>query len=292
MDEKLQKVLARFGLGSRRLMEEWIAAGRVVVNGQIAKLGDRVTAQDKIAVDGETLRIPSWVRPRLRVLRYHKPAGELTTRNDPAGRPTVFDRLPRLRGSRWIAVGRLDYNTEGLLLLTNDGDLANALMHPRAGIEREYAVRVLGEVSPEQQVRLLQGVVLEDGEAHFVTLQEAGGEGANRWYHVTLAEGRNREVRRLFEAVGLTVSRLIRVRYGVVEMPRLLKTGYFDELPDEERDALLASVQWVNPATPPSDSVERVTAPLPDARKNNSRREARQTPSRGRPGQGRRTVRD
>ena len=291
MDEKLQKVLARFGLGSRRLMEEWIAAGRVVVNGQPAKLGDRVTAQDKIAVDGEALRIPSWVRPRLRVLRYHKPAGELTTRNDPAGRPTVFDRLPRLRGSRWIAVGRLDYNTEGLLLLTNDGDLANALMHPRAGIEREYAVRVLGEVSPEQQVRLLQGVALEDGEAHFVTLQEAGGEGANRWYHVTLAEGRNREVRRLFEAVGLTVSRLIRVRYGVVEMPRLLKTGYFDELPDEERDALLASVQWVNPATPPSDSVERVTAPLPDARKNNSRREARQTPSRGRTGQGRRTVR-
>ena len=292
MDEKLQKVLARFGLGSRRLMEEWIAAGRVVVNGQIAKLGDRVTAQDKIAVDGETLRIPSWVRPRLRVLRYHKPAGELTTRNDPAGRPTVFDRLPRLRGSRWIAVGRLDYNTEGLLLLTNDGDLANALMHPRAGIEREYAVRVLGEVSPEQQVRLLQGVVLEDGEAHFVTLQEAGGEGANRWYHVTLAEGRNREVRRLFEAVGLTVSRLIRVRYGVVEMPRLLKTGYFDELSDEERDPLLASVQWVNPATPPSDSVERVTAPLPEARKNNRRREALQTPSRGWTGQGRRKVRD
>ena len=292
MDEKLQKVLARFGLGSRRLMEEWIAAGRVVVNGQIAKLGDRVTAQDKIAVDGETLRIPSWVRPRLRVLRYHKPAGELTTRNDPAGRPTVFDRLPRLRGSRWIAVGRLDYNTEGLLLLTNDGDLANALMHPRAGIEREYAVRVLGEVSPEQQVRLLQGVVLEDGEAHFVTLQEAGGEGANRWYHVTLAEGRNREVRRLFEAVGLTVSRLIRVRYGVVEMPRLLKTGYFDELSDEERDALLASVQWINPATPPSDSVERVTAPLPEARKNNRRRESRQTPSRGQTGQGQRKVRD
>ena len=292
MDEKLQKVLARFGLGSRRLMEEWIAAGRVVVNGQPAKLGDRVTAQDKIAVDGEALRIPSWVRPRLRVLRYHKPAGELTTRSDPAGRPTVFDRLPRLRGSRWIAVGRLDYNTEGLLLLTNDGDLANALMHPRAGIEREYAVRVLGEVSPEQQVRLLQGVALEDGEAHFVTLQEAGGEGANRWYHVTLAEGRNREVRRLFEAVGLTVSRLIRVRYGVVEMPRLLKTGYFDELPDEEREALLASVQWVNPAIPPSDGVERVTASLPDAQKNNRRRETRQTPSRGRTGQGRRAVRD
>ncbi len=291
MDEKLQKVLARFGLGSRRLMEEWIAAGRVVVNGQPAKLGDRVTAQDKITVDGEALRIPSWVRPRLRVLRYHKPAGELTTRSDPEGRPTVFDRLPRLRGSRWIAVGRLDYNTEGLLLLTNDGDLANALMHPRAGIEREYAVRVMGVVSPEQQTSLLQGVALEDGEARFTTVQEAGGEGLNHWYHVTLAEGRNREVRRLFEAVGLTVSRLIRVRYGVVEMPRLLKTGYFDELPDEEREALLASVQWVNPATPSPDKAGRGTD-VSEPRKNNGRRETRQGASRGRTGQGRRVVRD
>ncbi|MCK9188509.1 23S rRNA pseudouridine(2605) synthase RluB [Acidithiobacillus sp.] len=290
MDEKLQKVLARFGLGSRRLMEEWIAAGRVVVNGQPAKLGDRVTAQDKITVDGEALRIPSWVRPRLRVLRYHKPVGELTTRSDPEGRPTVFDRLPRLRGSRWIAVGRLDYNTEGLLLLTNDGDLANALMHPRAGIEREYAVRVMGVVSPEQQASLLQGVALEDGEARFTSVQEAGGEGLNHWYHVTLAEGRNREVRRLFEAVGLTVSRLIRVRYGVVEMPRLLKTGYFDELPDEEREALLASVQWVNPATPPPDKAGRGTD-ASEPRKNNSRREARQGASRGGAGQGRRVVR-
>ena len=291
MDEKLQKVLARFGLGSRRLMEEWIAAGRVMVNGQSAKLGDRVTAQDKITVDGEALRIPSWVRPRLRVLRYHKPAGELTTRSDPEGRPTVFDRLPRLRGSRWIAVGRLDYNTEGLLLLTNDGDLANALMHPRAGIEREYAVRVMGVVSPEQQTSLLQGVALEDGEARFTTVQEAGGEGLNHWYHVTLAEGRNREVRRLFEAVGLTVSRLIRVRYGVVEMPRLLKTGYFDELPDEEREALLASVQWVNPATPSPDKAGRGTD-VSEPRKNNGRRETRQGASRGRTGQGRRVVRD
>ncbi|MDD2750145.1 MAG: pseudouridine synthase [Acidithiobacillus sp.] len=266
MDEKLQKVLARFGLGSRRLMEQWITAGRIQVNGQVAKLGDRVTPQDKISVDGEALRIPSWVRPRLRVLRYHKPAGELTTRNDPDGRPTVFDRLPKLRGSRWVAVGRLDYNTEGLLLLTNDGDLANALMHPRAGIEREYAVRILGVLSNEQQIQLLKGVTLEDGEARFLKIEEAGGEGANHWYHVTLAEGRNREVRRLFEALGLAVSRLIRVRYGVVEMPRLLKNGYFDELPDEERDNLLASVNWVNPARPMAEHG------VADSRSHNSKK--------------------
>lgn len=241
-DEKLQKVLARFGLGPRRRMEEWIAAGRVSVNGLVAKLGDRVSGTDRLAVDGEPLRVPGWVRPRLRVLRYHKPVGELTTRQDPQGRPTVFDRLPRLRGSRWIAVGRLDYNTEGLLLLTNDGDLANALMHPRAEVEREYAVRVLGEVNDAQRQQLLAGVELDDGSAHFLSLQEAGGEGVNRWYHVTLAEGRNREVRRLFEAVGLTVSRLLRVRYGIIGMPRHLKVGYFEDLPEEELAALLETV--------------------------------------------------
>lgn len=267
MDEKLQKVLARFGLGSRRLMETWIAAGRIQVNGQPAKLGDRVTAQDHIAVDGEPLRIPSWVRPRLRVLRYHKPAGELTTRSDPDGRPTVFDRLPKLRGSRWVAVGRLDFNTEGLLLLTNDGDLANALMHPRAAIEREYAVRVLGVLSVEQQNLLLKGIALEDGEARFLTIEDGGGEGANHWYRVTLAEGRNREVRRMFEALGLAVSRLTRTRYGVVTMPRLLTTGHFDELPDEEREALMASVQWVNPAKPTSARPSSTETP----RKNGSR---------------------
>lgn len=262
-DEKLQKVLARFGLGSRRRMEEWIAAGRVSVNGLVAKLGDRVCGTDRLAVDGEPLRVPGWVRPRLRVLRYHKPVGELTTRQDPQGRPTVFDRLPRLRGSRWIAVGRLDYNTEGLLLLTNDGDLANALMHPRAEVEREYAVRVLGEVNDEQRQQLLAGVELDDGSAHFLSLQEAGGEGANRWYHVTLAEGRNREVRRLFEAVGLTVSRLLRVRYGIIGMPRHLKVGYFEDLPEEELAALLETVGMTPKAASAHGGGERLVERAP-----------------------------
>ena len=262
-DEKLQKVLARFGLGPRRRMEEWIAAGRVSVNGLVAKIGDRVSSTDRLAVDGEPLRVPGWVRPRLRVLRYHKAVGELTTRQDPQGRPTVFDRLPRLRGSRWIAVGRLDYNTEGLLLLTNDGDLANALMHPRAEVEREYAVRVLGEVNDEQRQQLLTGVELDDGSAHFLSLQEAGGEGANRWYHVTLAEGRNREVRRLFEAVGLTVSRLLRVRYGIIGMPRHLKVGYFEDLPEEELAALLETVGMTPKAASAHGGGERLVERVP-----------------------------
>ncbi len=262
-DEKLQKVLARFGLGPRRRMEEWIASGRVSVNGLVAKIGDRVSSTDRLAVDGEPLRVPGWVRPRLRVLRYHKAVGELTTRQDPQGRPTVFDRLPRLRGSRWIAVGRLDYNTEGLLLLTNDGDLANALMHPRAEVEREYAVRVLGEVNDEQRQQLLTGVELDDGSAHFLSLQEAGGEGANRWYHVTLAEGRNREVRRLFEALGLTVSRLLRVRYGIIGMPRHLKVGYFEDLPEEELAALLETVGMTPKAASAHGGGERLVERVP-----------------------------
>ncbi len=247
MDEKLQKILARHGLGSRRQMEAWIRAGRVQINDRPATIGDRVTSRDRLSVDGKPLRVPSWVRPRLRVLRYHKPAGELATRQDPEGRPTVFDRLPRLRGSRWVAVGRLDLNTEGLLLFTNDGDLANALMHPRAELERVYAVRVLGSLSDEQKAALLAGVELEDGPARFLVIEEAGGEGSNRWYHVSLAEGRNREVRRLLAAVQLSVSRLIRIRYGPIDMPRHLKLGYFEELSDAERSVLLDAVQWSDP---------------------------------------------
>ncbi|WP_308388473.1 23S rRNA pseudouridine(2605) synthase RluB [Acidithiobacillus sp. AMEEHan] len=244
MDEKLQKVLARYGLGSRRALEEWIAAGRVSVNGKIAKLGDRVDANAQLLVDGKALQIPAWSQGRLRILRYHKPAGEICSRRDPEGRPSVFDRLPRLRASRWVSIGRLDLNSEGLLLLTNDGDLANRLMHPRYGLQREYAVRVLGRLSDEQIEQLLSGVELEDGPAKFLQIEDAGGEGANRWYHVTLEEGRNREVRRLFSALNLAVSRLIRVRYGPIEMPRHLKSGYFEELPEEERAALFAQIDW------------------------------------------------
>ncbi len=277
MDEKLQKVLARQGVGSRRLMEEWIVAGRITVNGQMAKLGDRVTSQDSIQVDGQPLRVPAWVRPRLRVLRYHKPEGEICTRNDPGERPTVFDRLPRLRGSRWVSVGRLDINSEGLLLLTNDGDLANILMHPRNQMEREYAVRVLGTLSPEQEQSLLSGIELEDGPARFLQIEEAGGEGVNHWYRVTLAEGRNREVRRLFSAAGLTVSRLIRVRYGPITMPRHLKTGYFEELPDPEREALLAAAGWTPEARPEKNGV-----PGRGLRKEPSRSPASPRPHSGR----------
>jgi len=244
MDEKLQKVLARYGLGSRRALEEWIAAGRISVNGQVAKLGDRVDANAEILVDGKPLQIPAWTQGRLRILRYHKPAGEICSRRDPEGRPSVFDRLPRLRASRWVSIGRLDLNSEGLLLLSNDGDLANRLMHPRYGLHREYAVRVLGRLSDQQINQLLSGVELEDGPAKFLQIEDDGGEGANHWYHVTLEEGRNREVRRMFSALNLAVSRLIRVRYGPIEMPRHLKSGYFEELPEEERAALFAEIDW------------------------------------------------
>ncbi|MEW5790425.1 MAG: 23S rRNA pseudouridine(2605) synthase RluB [Pseudomonadota bacterium] len=238
-DEKLQKVLARIGLGSRREMEEWITAGRVRVNGQPAKLGDRITDRDEISIDGE--RLPDWRRqgPRRRVIMYHKPVGEVTTRKDPEGRPTVFDRLPRLRQGRWISVGRLDLNTDGLLLLTTDGELANALMHPSREIEREYAVRVLGRPTDENLQQLREGVMLEDGMAHFDSIEYEGGEGANSWYRVVLKEGRNREVRRLWEAVGLTVSRLIRTRYGPIQLPRAVRAGRWEDLTPEELDALL-----------------------------------------------------
>jgi 23S rRNA pseudouridine2605 synthase len=213
---RLQKVLAEAGLGSRRTLEVWISDGRVRVNGQIAKLGDRVLPSDRISVDGEPLKRRSSRRAEIRVLAYHKPEGEVVTRRDPDGRPTIFRSLPGIRDGRWITVGRLDLNTAGLLLVTNHGELANRLMHPARQVEREYAVRIHGDVPDHALERLVQGVELDDGPARFEEIVESGGSGQNRWYHVLLLEGRNREVRRLWEAVGCAVSRLKRVRYGNV----------------------------------------------------------------------------
>lgn len=232
MSEKLQKVLARAGHGSRREIESMIAAGRVSVDGKIATLGDRVESSKslKIRIDGHLVSIAESATEVCRVLTYYKPEGELCTRSDPEGRPTVFDRLPRLRGSRWIAVGRLDVNTCGLMLFTTDGELANRLMHPSREVEREYAVRVFGQVDDDKIRQLSKGVQLEDGPAAFKTLKFGGGEGINQWYNVTLTEGRNREVRRLWEAVGVQVSRLMRVRYGDITLPKGLPRGGWTEL--------------------------------------------------------------
>ena len=226
---RLQKALARQGIASRRQIEDWIREGRILVNDKPAELGMRVTAKDVVVVDGKRVRIQVEAAAT-RVILYHKPLGEICTHNDPNGRPTVFDQMPECHGGKWINIGRLDVNTSGLLLLTNDGELANQLMHPSHEVEREYAVRVLGEVTEEMLGNLLKGVQLEDGMAKFDNLYFSGGAGANSWYYVTLHEGRNREVRRLWEAVGVTVSRLLRVRYGPITLPRALKAGQYQEL--------------------------------------------------------------
>lgn len=235
---KLHKALADAGYGSRRELEDWIIAGRVSVNGVPAHVGQRVGPEDKIRVNGKLAQLKFLLRlPR--VLVYHKPEGEIVSKDDPDGRPSVFARLPRLRSGRWISIGRLDFNSCGLLLFTNDGGLANRMMHPRYEIEREYAVRILGEATPEVLARLRGGIELEDGPASFQLIAEAGGEGANRWYRVVLAEGRNREVRRMFEAVGLMVSRLMRVRYGPVQLSPRLKRGQYRDLEAGEVQELL-----------------------------------------------------
>ncbi|HEY0721694.1 MAG TPA: pseudouridine synthase, partial [Gammaproteobacteria bacterium] len=215
---------------------------------RVATLGDRVSEKDVIRVDGNVVPREKVSGGRRRVLMYHKPVGEVTTRSDPEGRPTVFDHLPNLRNSRWVAVGRLDINTSGQLLFTSDGELAHRLMHPSRQVEREYAVRVMGEVPPEMLKRLQEGVELEDGKAHFDSIVDAGGEGANHWYHVTLLEGRNREVRRLWESQGVMVSRLIRVRYGPVTLPRWLRDGKFEDVPEHQLQALLELVEMAKPS--------------------------------------------
>ncbi|GAC1407362.1 MAG: pseudouridine synthase [Burkholderiaceae bacterium] len=235
---KLHKVLAEAGLGSRRDMEELIVAGRVSVNGEPAHIGQRILPTDQVRINGKLIQRKVSKRPP-RVLVYHKPAGEIVTTNDPDGRPSVFDRLPTMKAGKWLAVGRLDFNTEGLLLFTTSGDLANRLMHPRYGIDREYAVRTLGELEEGMRQKLLAGVDLEDGSAQFSKIADGGGEGVNKWYRVTIGEGRNREVRRMFEAIGLTVSRLIRTRYGALTLPRTLKRGRWEEMDEHAvRDLL------------------------------------------------------
>jgi 23S rRNA pseudouridine2605 synthase len=234
--QKLQKVLANLGLGSRRKMERWIEAGRVTVDGSVATLGDRVHAGQALRLDGKPLEVDA--AEQVRVLLYHKPVREVCSRDDPEGRKTVFERLPKLKSGRWISVGRLDFNTSGVLLFTTDGALANALMHPSSAIEREYLVRVMGRVDEPMLERLKDGVELDDGLARFSDIQEGGGDGINRFFYVVLMEGRNREVRRLWESQGTTVSRLKRVRYGEVFLPSKLKKGQWLELPQRDVDVI------------------------------------------------------
>lgn len=230
MSEKLQKVLARAGLGSRRKMETVIAEGRVSLDGKVVELGERVTQEQVIRVDGHIVKNKSEESVVCRILAYNKPEGEICTRSDEEGRKTVFERLPRLNGARWISIGRLDINTSGLLLFTTDGEFANKMMHPSNEVEREYAVRVFGDVDDAMLNRLRMGVKLDDGEAKFLSIKESGGEGINRWYHVVLTEGRTREVRRLWESQGVQVSRLMRVRYGNIHLDKQLPQGGWQEL--------------------------------------------------------------
>jgi 23S rRNA pseudouridine2605 synthase len=252
MAERLQKVLARAGFGSRRQIETWIREGKITVNGKLAELGVSVSESDLVKIEGRSVSISTDPASTARTLIYHKPAGELTTRKDEAGRPTVFDNLPRIKKGRWITVGRLDFNTSGLLLVTTDGELAHRLMHPSWQVEREYAVRILGKVEDAVLQRLLDGVELDDGAAAFASIQDAGGTGANHWYHVIVKEGKNREVRRLWESQGLQVSRLIRIRYGPVSLPRDIRAGRFQDLQQDEIKALYAMVKLDAPAPRPT----------------------------------------
>ena len=239
-EERIQKVLAKAGQGSRREMERAIENGRVQVNGEVAKLGDKVSAKDELRLDGKKISVET--EKVRRVLIYNKPEGEICTRKDPEGRHTVFDRLPRIPGERWIAVGRLDINTSGLLLFTNDGELANRLMHPSHQIEREYAVRVLGDVQQEHIDAMCEGVELEDGPAKFTDVQFFDGKGSNLWFHVVIMEGRNREVRRLWESQGFQVSRLKRVRYGSVFLDSDVRAGTWQEMAKKDIDQLAKTV--------------------------------------------------
>ena len=239
--ERLQKVMAAAGLGSRRNLEKQIKGGKVLVNNKPATIGQNANAGDKISYDGKEWKVDS-VATAQRSLVYNKPTGEMTTRSDPQGRPTVFDKLPTIQGARWIAVGRLDLNTSGLLLMTTDGELANAMMHPSNQVDREYACRIFGEVDAEKLANLRKGVMLDDGMAQFSDIQAAGGDESNQWYHVTLLEGRNREVRRLWASQDVIVSRLKRVRYGAVFLPKRLRMGDWSELSNGDHQVLREDV--------------------------------------------------
>lgn len=241
--ERIQKVLAHAGLGSRREIEEWIRKGKIRINGMTAQLGDRIRKHDKIHVNGRWIDLSRYSEQPTRVLLYHKPAGEVVSRRDPEGRPVIFTQLPRLQRGRWISVGRLDINTIGLLLVTNNGELANKLMHPGTHLERKYAVRIFGKVEQTVIDQLLKGVELDDGFAKFNNIQAAGGEGINKWFHVTISEGRNRIVRRLWESQEMTVSRLIRIRYGSLSLPERLKARTFYELDAKELKQLMNSIE-------------------------------------------------
>lgn len=283
--ERLQKVLAQAGLGSRREMEEWITAGRITVNGTPAELGMRVTAEDVIRADRRLVNAKPPAQSAPRILLYHKPEGEIVSRDDPEGRTSVFDKLPRLRAQKWIAIGRLDFNTSGLLIFTTSGDLANRLMHPRFAVDREYAVRVQGSLTDEQLRSLVKdGVVLDDGPVKFEKLLDEGGEGYNHWYRLVLKEGRNRVVRRTFESLGLPVSRLMRVRFGIVHLPSRLKRGMMAELGPGEIKAVL---DWAGldlpvfssqkPLPKPIQKTVRKPAPRPAQKRTSATASSRST---------------
>ena len=285
--EKLHKALASAGMGSRREMEQLIADGRVTINSQVAKVGDRVKQGDLVKVNGKVIRM-GWKKQVPRVLIYHKQEGEIVSRDDPEGRRSVFDSLPQVRSGRWISIGRLDFNTEGLLIFTTDGELANQLTHPRYEVEREYAVRLIGALDAEQMKSLLTGVELEDGLAKVDAIVPAGGEGVNQWYHLIIREGRNREVRRLMEHLGLTVSRLIRVRFGPVAMPSRLKRGMKEEMPEEEVEALLRWCGMVKGAAEQrkldeADTPKRTETNRPETQRPEAKRPEAKRPDSKRP---------
>ena len=279
LSERLQKVMAAAGLGSRRALEKQITDGQVRLNGKPAAIGRSVVEGDVVGFENRSWRVARKGTGH-RTLIYNKPEGEVTTRSDPEGRATVFDRLPAVKGARWVAVGRLDINTTGLLILTTDGELANTMMHPSGEVDREYACRIRGKATAEQLEQLKSGVQLDDGPASFSDIQEAGGSGENNWYHVTIMEGRNREVRRLWESQGLTVSRLKRVRYGAAFLPKRLRMGQWSEITNREHQVLREDVGL--PATADSLALDEIRPA--QGRGAGRRKPSRAKPKAGRPG--------